>query len=36
MIAVVQRLLEARVKVGDLIVGEITNGLLAFVSVVDK
>lgn len=34
MIAVVQRVTEARVKVGDSIVGEIGNGLLALVSVV--
>src|SRR6476620_10964666 len=34
MIAVVQRVSEARVKVGESIVGEIGNGLLALVSVV--
>ncbi len=34
MIAVVQRVLEARVHVGESTVGEITNGLLALVSVV--
>ena len=34
MIAVVQRVTEACVKVGDSIVGEIGNGLLALVSVV--
>ncbi|MDQ3441153.1 MAG: D-aminoacyl-tRNA deacylase, partial [Planctomycetota bacterium] len=34
MIAVVQRVTEARVTVGETIVGEIGIGLLAFVSIV--
>jgi len=34
MISVIQRVTEARVKVGDVVVGEIGAGLLALVSVV--